>query len=525
MDEELNETIKELMSKQRYNDVLELCNNALLKRDYFSNEFLAFLYYTKGFIFHNYQKYEDAIECFDEAIILNPNEPSFYCYRGDSKGANDEYFGAINDYTYAIECFPQENVLYFKRGFSYEMLYENNNAQKDYLKAIELGLKDSNIFYHLAVVQDREKQYKEAIESLTLAIDIQQSSNAKAYLYYKRGEIKSILEDNESALKDYKLSLELEPDNEDCKNAIEYIEYNMESDAKNIEQIKILSGKIDNNIDLVDSYYQRAELYYRISKYNEAISDFTKLIELSNSKELANIQKYALMKIPHCYHYMENYHDEVSAYKTAVQYFPNDIDVYEQLAYAQKEYLADIGGAIITYKDALKNCLNIKDLHYELAQLYFKLKDYEQSEKFLLKDIEIKKSENCHESYQLLGDIKFAQEQYKDAICFYNKALGQGETFEISIISDLYNFMDFFIVQKIAKAEIKLKNYDNALEKLNALIEIGSYNDELIIERAKLYLTLGKKAEALQDITRALNLDNNNKELMELRELIINEKS
>ena len=66
-----------------------------------------------------------------------------------------------------------------------------------------------------------------------------------------------------------------------------------------------------------------------------------------------------------------------------------------------------------------------------------------------------------------------------------------------------------------------LKEYDKALELLNELIEIGEYNDKLIAQRAEVYLILGKKQEALQDITRALNIDNENPKLMELRETII----
>ena len=71
---------------------------------------------------------------------------------------------------------------------------------------------------------------------------------------------------------------------------------------------------------------------------------------------------------------------------------------------------------------------------------------------------------------------------------------------------------------------MQLKEYDKALTKFNELLKIGSYNKELLFERAKLYSILGRKQEALQDISRAISMDSDNKELMAFRESLINEK-
>ncbi len=520
--ENLKNKIEAMINEQKYAEALKICNSELERKDTYNSDFVALLYYSKGFILHNFEKYEEAIECFDEAIILAPNKTSIYFNRGFSKSAAENYYGAINDFTQALKETPKANYIYYNRGFAYEMTYEYKKAQEDYRKAIELGLDNSDIFYRLGGIQNSEKQYSDAIESYTKAINKEENPILIAILYAKRGDIKTRLEDLESALEDYKLGLEYDSNNEDCQNGLEYTSYQIEDKNQELEQLQNLSEKIDKGIELAESYYQRGDLYYRnFEKYNEAIADYTKLVELITTEELSHIKKYALATIPRCYHYMNDFVEEINAYKKALEYYPDDIEFYEKIANVQKNYLEDLESAIETYKIGIENCTELKEAYYELAQLYLKQKKYEDAENAALKDIEIKNNLRCHNTYNILGDIRFEQEQYNEAIDFYRKALGQGETYDIEAISSIFDYTDFFVKEKIAKTLIKLKEYNKAIELLNELIEIGEYNDKLIAQRAEIYLILGKKQEALQDITRALNIDNENQKLMELRETII----
>lgn len=520
----LNDKINTLMKAQKYDEALEICNTALTQKDLYDDVFSAKLYYTKGFILYKHQDYENSIDYFDEAIVLQSNEPAFYFYRGSAKVATENYWGAVNDYTQALEHMSQEPFLYKKRGYAYELLYENKKAQDDYIKAIELGMKESDLFYHLSVVEDREKLYTEAISSLTSAIELEKNSQIKSHFYYKRGEIKRAIEDLDGAAEDFKLGLDCDTNNEDCKNALEYLVYQAELEKDNLEQIQALTEKINSGNELAESYCQRADLYYDKSMYNEAINDYLKLSELVQEENLEFVKKYALNRIALSYHYMRNYNAELDAYNNIIKYYPNDIAAYEQKAELQKDYLEDFEGAINTYNAAINNCSEIKDLYYKIAYLFFKLERYDEAEKEVLNDLRINNGKECQDSYQLLGDIRYKQGLYEESIEYFNKALGKGDSVDIAEISDIYNILDFFIIAKIAKAEMQLKEYDKALTKFNELLKIGSYNKELLFERAKLYSILGRKQEALQDITRAISMDTDNKELMAFRESLINEK-
>ena len=66
-----------------------------------------------------------------------------YNKRGVSKNQLRDYYGAIADYTKAIELDPNYANAYKNRGISKENLGDLNNACADWKKAAELGVTDA----------------------------------------------------------------------------------------------------------------------------------------------------------------------------------------------------------------------------------------------------------------------------------------------------------------------------------------------------------------------------------------------
>ena len=63
---------------------------------------------------------------------------SEYFDSGYDKAENGDYYGAISDYTKAIELNPNDAAAYHNRGWSKNKLKDYNGAIADYNKAIEL---------------------------------------------------------------------------------------------------------------------------------------------------------------------------------------------------------------------------------------------------------------------------------------------------------------------------------------------------------------------------------------------------
>ena len=82
--------------------------------------------------------YYGAISDFTKAIEINPSEAAYY-NRGWNKQKLEDYYGAIADYTKAIEINPQYEKAYNNRGRSYYFLNNSGNACKDFKKAVFLG--------------------------------------------------------------------------------------------------------------------------------------------------------------------------------------------------------------------------------------------------------------------------------------------------------------------------------------------------------------------------------------------------
>ena len=79
-----------------------------------------------------------AISDFTKAIEITPSEGAYY-NRGWNKSKLKDYYGAISDYTKAIEIDPNNENIYVNRGRSYYSLNDKGMACEDFKKAVFLG--------------------------------------------------------------------------------------------------------------------------------------------------------------------------------------------------------------------------------------------------------------------------------------------------------------------------------------------------------------------------------------------------
>ena len=82
--------------------------------------------------------YYGAIGDYSEAIELYETE-YYYSNRGDAKALLKDYYGAIEDYSKAIDWDPDYDYAYSNRGLSKAILGDLNGACADWRKAASLG--------------------------------------------------------------------------------------------------------------------------------------------------------------------------------------------------------------------------------------------------------------------------------------------------------------------------------------------------------------------------------------------------
>jgi DNA-binding helix-hairpin-helix protein with protein kinase domain len=168
-------------------------------------------YYNQGNAYYKLGDYEGAIENFNQALRLNPNDTKAYVNRGNARyeiaqhsGDPDrQYKGAIADFNKALFLNPNEVEAYVKRGFvRYTVAQYSKDPDKDYKAAIAdfnkaLGLNPNKVEayvkrgivrYKLAQYSgDSQKDYIAAIKDFDQALSL---NPQEAEAYVKRGIVR-----------------------------------------------------------------------------------------------------------------------------------------------------------------------------------------------------------------------------------------------------------------------------------------------------------------------------------------------
>jgi tetratricopeptide (TPR) repeat protein len=117
-------------------------------------------------------EYEKAIECFNMAIVMRPNNAEAYFNRGTTHARLNRYEKAIEDFNKAIELDQGCDKAYCNRGGAYAALSQYERAIEDFNKAIELYPYDGETYYNRGLAYYGLKQYEKAIEDFDKAVSL-----------------------------------------------------------------------------------------------------------------------------------------------------------------------------------------------------------------------------------------------------------------------------------------------------------------------------------------------------------------
>ena len=95
----------------------------------------AVVYYNKGLTLYNLGKYQEAIACYDKAIELKPNDAVDYCNKGNALDELDRHDEAIACYDKAIKLKPNYADAYYNKGLVLSNLGGHSEAAKCFKKA------------------------------------------------------------------------------------------------------------------------------------------------------------------------------------------------------------------------------------------------------------------------------------------------------------------------------------------------------------------------------------------------------
>ena len=171
---------------------------------------------------------------------------AFYCNSGIKKLKAQDYQGAVNDFTKAIELNPKNSHAYYNRAICENRLYNYKAAIDDFDKAAQLDPKNA------WAIKNGDIARRYLARAGGTPQDFNSSPN-DAEMYAKSALIKEKIADYQGAIKDYDLAIALNPK--------------------------------------AGYYFGRGDARYNLKLYADAVEDFTKAIELDSKYAKAYLNR------------------------------------------------------------------------------------------------------------------------------------------------------------------------------------------------------------------------------------------
>jgi tetratricopeptide (TPR) repeat protein len=193
---------------------------------------------AQGIVFAEQGNHQDAIDAYNRAIELDPNNVAAHIRQGDAYNALGNTENAIAAFTRAIEISPTDWA-YANRGTTYTGLEQYELAQADFDRAIELAPDNPYNYFVLGENYSRQEQYEEAIVAYTQAINLEPNF---AHFYHGRGYAYNGLGQYEQSVVDFRQAIALDETN-------------------------------------IDVYAALGDVYYTIGRYDEALPAYVQHIQ------------------------------------------------------------------------------------------------------------------------------------------------------------------------------------------------------------------------------------------------------
>jgi tetratricopeptide (TPR) repeat protein len=181
---------------------------ALLKADQDATKNRAVIYGSRGVGYYGKGDYDRAIQDTDQAIRLNPNEPSFYYTSGLAYKKKGDYDRAIQEFNEAIRLNPNFERAYYDRGNAYIDKEEYDRAIQEFNEAIRLNPNNANNYNNRGVAYKRKGDYGRSIQDYNQAIGLNANDTIS---FFNRGDAYFAQSNLTAAVADFEYTISAAP--------------------------------------------------------------------------------------------------------------------------------------------------------------------------------------------------------------------------------------------------------------------------------------------------------------------------
>ena len=506
------------------------------------SEFHAEILNYQGVFYKQMNQSEKAIDSFEQAIKISPQNPNYYNSLSSALQNVKRYDRALAAINRAIEIAPRSSW-YSNRGNIYKDLKKWDLALADYNQALTLNPNNSRAYIARADVYEERKEWDLALADYNQAIEIDANFAAA---YPSRGSFYTERKQWDLALADFNKAITIDP-NDPSSYGMRGIFYIFQSE----EELAIadLTKEIEINPYSVVAYSMRGFAYEKWQKWDLALADYQKGIELDPNSGLGYETRGRF------YTERQEWDLALADFNKALELDPNSGNGYQlrgNLYINQKKWdlaLADLNKAIelgnftgyvgrgSVYFQQQKLALALADFNKAIelspypefayaarAILYWDRKEWDLALTDLSQAIRI--NPYLELAYRYRGNIYRHQNQFDLALADYNKAIklnsndaelyyNRGEIYRQQQKSDIAladysraieldpKYWSAYLQRYIIYEQ--QKKWDLAIADITKVIEIKQFPDAYFVRGSK-YLEWRKWDLALADFNKAIEL-------------------
>ena len=240
-----------------------------------TNNNLDMAWYWRGNVLIKLQKYEEASACYDQAISIKSNNYEAWYHKANLLGKLQKYEEAIVCYQQASAIEPTNYAPWHNIAALLGKLHHYEEAIASYDRALAIKATDSEIWHNRAVMLGKIKQYEAAVDSYDRAIAIYPN---RYETWYNRGNMLWKLLRYKDAIDSYDRAISIAPDKYE-------VWYNRGAVFGNIHRYLDAIASYDKAIAIKSNdfeiWHNRGTAFEKLLDYAPAIASYEKAIEIN----------------------------------------------------------------------------------------------------------------------------------------------------------------------------------------------------------------------------------------------------
>jgi tetratricopeptide (TPR) repeat protein len=449
--------------------------------------------YYLGFMAYEVDNYKEANKQFEQVATEDKYKEKMSYFQADMNFKLGKFQSAID---LGLVAMQKSNALEKSElskiiGESYFNLKQFDKALP-YLKEYKgkKGKWNNTDFYQLGYTYYKQNDFENAISQFNKIIDGKDFVAQNGY--YHLGECYLKTDRKLQALNAFKNASEMNFDakiQEDAALNYTKLSYEIGNSYQSVPDV--LNGfitKYPKNANRNEIENLLINSFISSKNYKDA------LVLLEKNKNAIN--KAAYQKVTF-YRGLELYAD--SNLKEALAMFKKSINEPQDAKFtaratfwkAETEFgLDNFNDALLSFKQFIgsadaKNTIENKNINYNIAYCYFKLKEYDQAATFFQANIDANKEDKTrlNDAYLRMADSRFVTSKYFPALEAYNKVI-EAKSFD----ADYASYQKAICYGFLSKNDQKIDSFNNFLKNFPK----SQYRDDALFELGNTYVTESK---------------------------------